>query len=135
VRIRENTQKIVSDLIDGEMMLLNMEAGHYYSLTGTGAALWESIRQGAERAGLLSALQKAFPAQDSQQITEDLDSFLKELVEEELVVECTECANGKPPFEGEYAPPQLAKYSDLQDLLLLDPIHDADESGWPAAAS
>jgi hypothetical protein len=23
-------------------------------------------------------------------------------------------------------------YEDMQDLLLLDPIHDVDETGWPA---
>ena len=30
-------------------------------------------------------------------------------------------------------PPVLHKYTDLQDLLLLDPIHDTDEAGWPVA--
>ena len=30
------------------------------------------------------------------------------------------------------AAPVLNKYSDMQDLLLLDPIHDVDEeAGWP----
>jgi hypothetical protein len=27
--------------------------------------------------------------------------------------------------------PQLIEYSDLQDLILVDPIHDVEESGWP----
>ena len=30
---------------------------------------------------------------------------------------------------------QLAVYEDMQDLLLLDPIHDVDETGWPARKS
>jgi hypothetical protein len=25
----------------------------------------------------------------------------------------------------------LQKFTDMQDLLLLDPIHEVDESGWP----
>jgi hypothetical protein len=25
----------------------------------------------------------------------------------------------------------LERYTDMQELLLLDPIHDVDESGWP----
>ena len=33
-----------------------------------------------------------------------------------------------PPFEA----PRLTKYTDMRDLLVLDPIHDVDESGWPA---
>ncbi len=32
-----------------------------------------------------------------------------------------------------YAPPALETYTDMQELLLLDPIHDVDETGWPAA--
>jgi hypothetical protein len=30
--------------------------------------------------------------------------------------------------------PQLQKYTDMQELLLLDPIHEVEESGWPATA-
>ena len=29
--------------------------------------------------------------------------------------------------------PILQKYTDMQDLLLLDPIHEVDEAGWPHA--
>jgi hypothetical protein len=25
----------------------------------------------------------------------------------------------------------LHKYTDMEELLLLDPIHDVDETGWP----
>jgi hypothetical protein len=28
--------------------------------------------------------------------------------------------------------PELSIYEDMQDLLQLDPIHDVDETGWPA---
>jgi hypothetical protein len=35
--------------------------------------------------------------------------------------------HAKPSFN----PPLLNKYSDMQELLLLDPIHDVDEAGWP----
>ena len=30
---------------------------------------------------------------------------------------------------------RLTRYSDLEDLLKLDPIHDVDEAGWPVAKS
>jgi hypothetical protein len=33
---------------------------------------------------------------------------------------------------GEFAPPVLHVYSDMREVLLLDPIHDVeDASGWP----
>ena len=30
-----------------------------------------------------------------------------------------------------YEPPQLEKYTDMQDLVLLDPVHEVDATGWP----
>ena len=32
-----------------------------------------------------------------------------------------------------YTAPAVQKYDDLEDLLLLDPIHEVDEAGWPVA--
>ena len=32
---------------------------------------------------------------------------------------------------GAYRTPVLSIYTDMQDLLLLDPIHDVDQAGWP----
>ncbi len=29
--------------------------------------------------------------------------------------------------------PRLETYSDMQDLILLDPVHEVDERGWPHA--
>ena len=30
-----------------------------------------------------------------------------------------------------YSTPSLNRYDDMQDLLLVDPIHGTDEAGWP----
>jgi hypothetical protein len=35
----------------------------------------------------------------------------------------------RPPF----TPPVLEVFADMRDLLLLDPIHDVAEVGWPTA--
>ncbi len=32
-----------------------------------------------------------------------------------------------------FTEPTVHTYADMQDLLLLDPIHDVDETGWPNA--
>ena len=130
---KENSSKVVSDLIDGEMMLLNMEAGHYYSLLGVGAALWQQITGGTTREALLASLESAYSAEDEAQLAGDLDAFLEALRQEELLMDCSDTQAVEVKFDQQYAAPKLATYSDLQDLLLLDPIHDVDETGWPAA--
>ncbi len=35
----------------------------------------------------------------------------------------------KPPFRA----PSLEKYTDMEALLLLDPIHEVGQTGWPAS--
>ena len=74
--------------------------------------------------------------------------FLAQLLDEALVVENANAssdtfaaadsltadaaaptrAGARAPFEA----PRLVKYSDLQDLLVLDPIHDVVLAGWPS---
>jgi hypothetical protein len=33
----------------------------------------------------------------------------------------------------EFVEPLLQKYTDMEEMLLLDPIHEVDEHGWPSA--
>jgi hypothetical protein len=35
---------------------------------------------------------------------------------------------------GKWSCPELLIFEDLQDLLLVDPIHDTGEEGWPFAS-
>ena len=37
-----------------------------------------------------------------------------------------------PPAAGAYETPILERYTDMQEYLLIDPIHGVDERGWPA---
>ena len=30
-----------------------------------------------------------------------------------------------------FVAPALTRYTDVKDLLVLDPVHDVDEMGWP----
>ena len=34
---------------------------------------------------------------------------------------------------GAYEKPVFQKYDDMQALLLIDPIHEVDDDGWPVA--
>jgi hypothetical protein len=64
--------------------------------------------------------------------------MLQELLAEALVVPGAPAAGGAgtvatavPAARQPYEAPALHKYNDMQDLLLLDPVHDVDETGWP----
>ena len=62
-----------------------------------------------------------------------------ELQREGLVAETSDGPAAAPTplndVEGKpFATPRLEKYDDLRDLVLLDPVHQVDQTGWPAPA-
>lgn len=61
--------------IDGEVVLLNLADGTFFSLTGTGAEIWPLIDGQSNRADLLAELAARFDANE-QEIAGDLDAFL-----------------------------------------------------------
>ncbi len=67
----------------------------------------------------------------------DVERFAQDLATERLV-ELDEASDATAPAPLEpvatrlpYVAPTVQKYDDLEDLLLLDPIHEVDEAGWP----
>ena len=34
-----------------------------------------------------------------------------------------------------FVTPRLERYTDMQDIILLDPVHKVDSQGWPHAAA
>jgi hypothetical protein len=80
---------------------------------------------------------------NDNEIDNTVHSFISELMAEGLIVSGQEtdkalsCDAGgvsqsdERTIKIEFKPPALNKYSDMQDLLLLDPIHDVDVAGWP----
>lgn len=130
--LKDNSQDVVSDLIEGEMVLLHLRAGNYFSLTGTAASLWAALQQGLDPAQSLMVLSQAYPELSKERLDQDLQVFLTRLRQEDLIVESSAPSLGVACFEGSYEAPELNKYTDLQDLLLIDPIHESDATGWPA---
>jgi hypothetical protein len=73
-------------------------------------------------------------------ITFALEQFVNELAGDGLVVPRPAGAApaGAPNLPAPAVPraafsaPVLQKYDDMQDLIMLDPIHEVDDSGWPA---
>jgi hypothetical protein len=42
-----NQPRVVGEVIDGEVMVINLDTGVYYSVTGAGAAVWPMLVGGA----------------------------------------------------------------------------------------
>jgi Coenzyme PQQ synthesis protein D (PqqD) len=138
-RLKINTPPVIHQLLDGEVIVVNLDSGTYYSLDGTAATIWEAIDRGASLGETIADAAARYDA-PAAAVERAVTTFVDELRREELVV--AEAANGAerpgptrtngaPAARVTFTEPVLNKYTDMQELLLLDPIHEVDESGWP----
>jgi hypothetical protein len=129
---------VIHQIIDGEAVIINLARGFYYSLDKVGADVWSGIEAGLSRADLVRAVERAYHGDD---IDSGVGAWLDQMVSEELIVEelhdggpaSAHVTDGLDGARAAFEPPVLHKYTDLEDLLLLDPIHQVDETGWPDA--
>jgi hypothetical protein len=136
-RFRLNEPTVVHEVIDGEGIIINLETGVYYSLNKSAAAVWERLAGGAGTAELVASLTEHYDA-SPEAIADDVDSLLDQLQQEQLIVPDVTATPAAPALEAtaasakkSYEPCRLQKFTDMTELLLLDPVHDVDEPGWP----
>jgi hypothetical protein len=137
MRLRVNAPQVIHETIDHEVVIINLGTGTYYSLEGTGEQIWALLDQGAAIESVAEVLLSRYDADPSELVT-SIETFVDELRSESLVVPderpaaqdgAGPGANGpKVPFE----PPRLERFTEMQHLIALDPIHEVDEGqGWP----
>lgn len=136
-----NDPNVVHEAIDGEVVIVNLADGIYYSTEGTGATVWQLLAEGCTVTSIIDELATHY-ATPRETVVRDVTYLAKMLLSENLLR-----PNGAEvrPAQGRlaevgapatYAMPEISKYVDMQNLLVLDPIHEVeDESGWPHAAS
>lgn len=138
---RINRPNVVSESFESEVVIVNLDSGCYFSLLGSATTLWLQLERNAMTIKCAEAILEQTYDCDGIDIAGEISSFLSRLIKENLIVaENLESDLGLPspeqtihkrPFET----PILEAFTDLQELLLLDPIHDVDDSGWPVAAA
>ncbi len=104
-----NRPDVLDEVFDGEAVLVNLRTGRYYSLDAAATAVWRAVVAG-------------------EPLPDGTAGFARRLVEEELAV-------GDIPEGAEAAgEPVMEVFTDMEDILLLDPIHDVDydAAGFPA---
>ena len=135
---RANTPKVVFEAFDDETVLINLDSGNYYSFCGSGAVVWDLLIAGSTSERICEKLRGQFP-ESASEIDAGVAAFVDELLAEGLIVPNGETTAPKEmPKElalTSFERPSLQKYSDMAELLLLDPIHEVDKTGWPRVAA
>lgn len=124
--------RLAADVFDAEYIIANLDTGLYYNVQGLAVSLLQALpfESPVTPIKLLAA---RFPAQE-EIITKELELIWKDLLEEEIIKEANSVVAANADWVANvtiYTESRFNRYADMQDLLMLDPIHEVDEEGWP----
>jgi hypothetical protein len=130
-------RRFAHEAVDGEVIIMDVEEGTYYALGGSASQIWPVLVGGAAFQEILDWAARRFP-DASEKTPGAIETFLATLTDEGIISQ-QEVDPGAslaiPGPAGEpFALPTFDKYTDMQDILTLDPIHDVDDLGWPHRA-
>jgi hypothetical protein len=133
-----NSPHVVHETIDGETILIHLGTGTYYSLDGVAAEVWGLLVAGASDSETQTRIETRYEA-DPALVVESVGALVEDLLREDLLTD--RAPDSEPPLRvdvavtdvtGPFVVPVLHKYTDMQEFMLVDPIHDVDaEAGWP----
>ena len=122
-------QDIAFESFDGDVVVVDLGNGKYYSFSDTGSVIWESLMAGVAPAELVS--RSSFGG--------EIPGFLAKMCDYGLLVPRPEVAPASlsaslaEQFPLAKEAPDVSVFDDMADLFVADPIHDVEEpEGWPA---
>ena len=135
-RYRVNSPSVISEVIDGEVVALDFASGSYFSIRETGATIWRLMEAGADLAQIGALLARKLPA-DRRDIDRTVQRFMDELEADGLVVDAESSSQAADrsleeiPVPDAFHEPIVERFDEMKEMLLYDPIHDVDDTGWP----
>lgn len=128
-----NDAKMFSDIADGIAIVINSETGIYYGMNGFGSEVFSSLLDGSSTEDIAAAI-KALPGAPDD-CEDRLKKFVNDLLRFEVLLE-GDTVSGSVALDGNIAQQDdfaltVQEFSDAQELLLADPIHEVkEETGW-----
>ena len=134
-----NSPDVVHETVDGEVVMVHLTNGSYYSMDGVGAEIWRLLAGGIAVTQVVTAVCDAY-AGDAETIQQSILQLVEQLCSERLLIpgpggagQVQPALSVTPDGSTAYTAPELHKYTDMEELLLVDPVHDVTEAGWPHA--
>ncbi len=125
-RFAPNGADVAAKVIDGELIIIRLSDGTYYSMDNVGARVWELIEQQHDLPTLAATIAGWYGA-SADQVAHDVGALVQELLAEGLVVASDGAGAGGQPGAAPagatlvYETPKLNVYRDMGNLLALDP--------------
>lgn len=129
---------IIHELLDQEVIIANLNTGIYYSLRETSVAIWQLLLTNHSLAEIAQQFSQQY-ALPVTQIIQSVSPFVSQLLQEELIIENQIQTPSSQPsgliWSSVFTLPTLEKFEEMSALLMLDPIHEVDEQGWPVKSA
>jgi coenzyme PQQ synthesis protein D (PqqD) len=130
-----SSANIHSQKFDDEVVIIDTASGVYFSLRGSAVDVWSLIEANGSRASIAAALAARYDS-DQAAIGAAVEHCLSQFVAHGLIRKTTshdaaKLDSFKNGARQPFVEPLIEHFTDMQDLLLLDPVHDVSEGGWP----
>lgn len=124
--------------LDGETIVINFDSGEYFSFRGSSADILWLVEAEVSEQSWGKLLESEFPDLHwNLERQQEVHTFLQDLASAGLI-ETTDAPsiNSVDGLPNDYprtswSAPSVQAHDDLVDLLVIDPIHDASDGGWP----
>lgn len=130
-----NESRAISETLDGETIIINLQSGNYYSMNAAASEIWAMLAERRSASDIARAFSLRYEA-DAGAIEESVAAMLALLEKDGLIIPADGAAAAPLPERADmskaaFVPPVIERFEDLQEMLLADPIHDVEPQGWP----
>lgn len=131
--------KVMSEILDGEAVIIDLATGSYHAAAGVAGTVWEGMVCGHSLDRIMGDVRRSHTDVPADAETA-VRTFIDSVVAAGLAQPATNAgstSDSRVPAGPEPTPwsvPVLESHDDLADLMLLDPVHDVTNLGWPHAS-
>ncbi len=137
-----NRSNVVYEIFDNEVVIINLDNGNYYSYDGIGVEIWNLLTTEITLDGISQSLTNIYSSIQSDELKIIINKSVADLENENLLIS-SEIKNNKEikvsvvtlknnrVINTNIIIPTLQRFTDMQDFLLVDPIHEIDYEKWP----
>ena len=125
-RMRPNDEQVIGKVLDGEAIVINLATGSYYAIPDVGAVIWQGIEERCSLQEIAVRVSANYEVSVEQAGADALE-LAERLMQEGVVAIATDIPASPaaqptaPARRTPYAAPQLVAFSDMRNLLALDP--------------
>ena len=129
-----NYEKITLERLNGEVLIIFFSKGKFYSSKGTGADILTLLNERVSTGHIIEVLKSVYPNFNFE--ISGFDEFIENLLKLEIIKESNEVINRivsvpNDTSRASWDKPELFTHDEIHGLLLVDPIHDSTDEGWP----